>query len=89
MKEKLKTFGEAVFSKLRLLVKPIEFAVMIGLPIIALVLGGMTLTWAIIMVVAYVVLQLTGWGTRHVQEAIDGGKEVVAGVKEEVGKLKK
>jgi hypothetical protein len=89
MVEKLKAFGKAAFGKLRLLVKPIEFAVMIGLPIIALIFGGITFKWAMAIMIAYVVLQLTGWGTKHVQKAIDDGKEVVIGVKEEVEKLKK
>jgi hypothetical protein len=89
MVEKLKGFGKAALGKLKLLVKPIEFAVMIGLPILALVFGGITFKWAMAIIIAYVVLQLTGWGTKHVQQAIDGSKEIVIGVKEEVDKIKK
>lgn len=80
---------EKIKEKLRMLVKPIEFAVMIGLFVIGCVFGAITFKWAVILSVAYVVLQLTGWGVRNVQDAIDEGKEVVEGVKEEVEKVTK
>lgn len=73
-------------EKLRMLVKPIEFAVMIGLFVLGFIFGGITINWAIGLAVTYVVLQLTGFATRTVQEAIDGGKKVVEDVKKEVGK---
>lgn len=75
-------------EKLRMLVKPIEFAVMVGLPILGFFFGAINITFAIAIPVAYVVLQLTGWGVKHVQDAIDGGKDVVADLKNEIVALK-
>jgi low affinity Fe/Cu permease len=80
---------EKIKEKLRMLVKPIEFAVMIGLPIIGLVFGGVNLTFALLIIISYVVLQLTGWGTKHVQDAIDGSEKVIGDIKEDVDEIKR
>lgn len=78
-----------MYEKLRMLVKPIEFAVMIGLIVLGTVFGGITIGWALSLSLIYVVLQLTGWGLKNVQDGIDGGKDVIDGIKEEVEKVKK
>ena len=78
-----------MYEKLRMLVKPVEFALMVGLPILGVIFGGVSILWAAIIAVVYVVLQLTGWGVKHVQDAIDGGKGIVEDVKEGIEKVKK
>ena len=77
-----------MYEKVRMLVKPVEFVLIVGLNILGLIFGGITVMWCIGIITTYVVLQLTGWGVKHFQDAIDGTKDVVEDVKGEIEKVK-
>lgn len=76
-----------MYEKIRMLVKPLEFLIMTVLPVIGLVFGGISLGWAITLIATYVVLKLTGWGTKKVQEVIDETKGNIEKAKDEIKKI--
>jgi len=78
-----------MYKKLNALVKPLEFVFMVGLPILGIVFGGVSFLWALIIAGTYVFLQLTGWGTKKVQDVIDETKDNVEKTKTELKKFKK
>lgn len=78
-----------MYEKINQMVKPLEFVFMIGLPILGLFFGGVSLLWCAIIVVAYLILQLTGWGTKTTQEVIDETKGNIKNTQEELKKFKK
>lgn len=78
-----------MYEKLNALVKPLEFVAMVGLPILGVFFGGVSIMWALIIAGGYVFLQLTGWGTKKVQEVIDETKKNVEKTKTELEKFKK
>jgi hypothetical protein len=73
-------------EKLKMLVKPTEFVVMMALPVLGLVFGGVSLKWALIIMAGYCVMQLTGWGVKRFQDVIDETKDNVKDIKEKVEK---
>ena len=78
-----------MYEKLNALVKPLEFVFMVGLPILGVIFGGVSLLWAFIIVAVYTALQLTGWHAKNVQAVIDETKANVEKTKAELEKFKK
>lgn len=72
-----------MYDKLRMLIKPMGFVVMIALFVIGTILGGITFKWALLLAVTYCVLQLTGFATKKSQDVIDSVKEKANDAKEE------
>jgi hypothetical protein len=78
-----------MYEKLNMLVKPLEFVFMVGLPVLGLIFGGVSFGWMLGIVGTYVFLKLTGWGTKHVQEVIDETEGNIEKTKDELKKFKK
>jgi hypothetical protein len=78
-----------MYEKIRKMVKPVEFLIMMLLPVIGCIVGGLTIKWALIIMVSYSIIQLTGLATKNTQDVIDGAKEEVEDIKKDIDRIKK